>query len=141
MRRTPARWALLGIAFLGAGFLIARQLSLTLTTWILQGSVVVFGIALVVVFQEDLRRLVELIAVRGLRRRARTPTPEATDTLIRADYIENLNAYLEALRTGCANSHIDYMTVDTSRPLDAVLREFFFQRQSTLNAPSASART
>jgi uncharacterized protein (TIGR00159 family) len=94
LRRTPARWALLGIAMLGAGFLIARQLSLTLTTWILQGSVFVFVIVIVVVFQEDLRRLVELIAVRGLRRRARTPTPQATDTLIRCI------ALLAADRTG-----------------------------------------
>ena len=44
LRRTPARWALLGIAMLGAGFLIARQLNLTLTTWILQGSIFVFVI-------------------------------------------------------------------------------------------------
>jgi uncharacterized protein (TIGR00159 family) len=94
LRRTRARWALLGIAILGAGFLLARQLGLALTTWILQGSVVVFVIVLVVVFQEDLRRLVELIGVRGLRRRARTPTPEATDTLIRCI------AQLATARTG-----------------------------------------
>ena len=94
LRRTRARWALLGIAMLGAGFLLARQLGLALTTWVLQGSVVIFVIVVVVVFQEDLRRLVELIAVRGLRRRARTPTPEATDTLIRCI------AQLAADRTG-----------------------------------------
>ena len=94
LRRTRARWALLGIAILGAGFLLARQLGLALTTWVLQGSVVVFVIVLVVVFQEDLRRLVELIAVRGLRRRARPPTPQATDTLIRCI------AQLAADRTG-----------------------------------------
>jgi uncharacterized protein (TIGR00159 family) len=94
LRRTRARWALLGIVILGAGYLLARQLSLTLTTWVLQGSVFVFLIVLVVAFQEDLRRLVELIAVRGLRRRARPPTPEATDTLIRCI------AQLAADRTG-----------------------------------------
>jgi uncharacterized protein (TIGR00159 family) len=94
LRRTRARWALLGIAILVAGFLLARQLGLALTTWILQGSVVVFVIVLVIVFQEDLRRLVELIAVRGLRRRARTPTPEATEILIRTV------AQLAATRTG-----------------------------------------
>ena len=94
LRRTRARWALLGIAILGAAFLLARQLGLTLTTWLLQGSVVVFVIVLVVVFQEDLRRLVELIGVRGLGRRARTPTPEATDALIRCI------AQLAASRTG-----------------------------------------
>jgi diadenylate cyclase len=94
LRQTRARWALSGIAMLGAGYLLARQLGLTLTTWILQGSIVVFVIVLVVVFQEDLRRLVELIAMRGLRRRARPPTPQATDILIRSI------AQLAADRTG-----------------------------------------
>jgi uncharacterized protein (TIGR00159 family) len=94
LRRTRARWALLGITILGASYLLSRQLSLTLTTWILQGSIVVFVIVLVVAFQEDLRRLVELVAVRGLFRRARPPTPEATDILIRSI------AQLAADRTG-----------------------------------------
>ena len=52
---------------------------------------------------------------------------------IREDYLNSFNAYLEALRNGCTASHVDYTTVDTSRPLDAVLSEFFFKRQATLN--------
>lgn len=59
---------------------------------------------------------------------------------IRQDYLASLHAYLEELRAGCMGSHVDYTTVDTSRPLDAVLSEFFFRRQSTLNGPSAGAR-
>jgi uncharacterized protein (DUF58 family) len=52
---------------------------------------------------------------------------------IREDYLNSFNAYLEALRNGCTASHVDYTTVDTSRPLDGVLSEFFFKRQATLN--------
>jgi len=52
---------------------------------------------------------------------------------IREDYLNSFNAYLEALRNGCTASHVDYTTVDTSRPLDTVLSEFFFKRQATLN--------
>jgi uncharacterized protein (DUF58 family) len=59
---------------------------------------------------------------------------------IRNDYLAAFHAYMAALRTGCVGAHIDYATVDTSRPLDAVLSEFFFQRQSTLVGPSAGAR-
>ena len=59
---------------------------------------------------------------------------------IREDYLSSLNSYLAALRAGCVGSHVDYTTVDTSHPLDAVLREFFFRRESTLNGPSAGAR-
>ena len=59
---------------------------------------------------------------------------------IRQDYLASFHTYLDALRAGCVASHVDYTTVDTSRPLDAVLNEFFFLRQSTLNGPSAGAR-
>ncbi|MDA0838860.1 MAG: DUF58 domain-containing protein [Planctomycetota bacterium] len=59
---------------------------------------------------------------------------------IRDDYMASFNAYLEALRAGCVASQVDYTTVDTSRPLDAVLSEFFFRREATLNGGSAGAR-
>ncbi len=59
---------------------------------------------------------------------------------IRDDYLSSFNAYMEALRAGCIGSHVDYTVVDTSRPLDAVLSEFFFGRSATMNGPSAGAR-
>ena len=68
-RRVRANLALLGLAFLGAFYLIALQLELRLTAWLFQGFFAVVVILLVVVFQEDLRRLFEQIAVLGLRRR------------------------------------------------------------------------
>ena len=60
---------------------------------------------------------------------------------IREDYIQQLNQHVSALRAGCNASHIDYAQIDTSRPLDAVLSEFFFERNATLVQPSAGART
>jgi uncharacterized protein (DUF58 family) len=57
---------------------------------------------------------------------------------IRDDYLASFNEYLEALKAGCVASHVDYTTVDTSRPLDAVLSEFFHLRESTLNGPSTA---
>jgi len=59
---------------------------------------------------------------------------------IREDYLAALKAHVDALRAGCMASHVDYTLVDTSRPLDAVLSEFVFQRQATLNGASAGAR-
>ncbi len=59
---------------------------------------------------------------------------------IRDDYLASLHAYLEQLRAGCLASQIDYLLVDTSRPLDAVLSEFFFDRQNSLAASSTGAR-
>ncbi|MFT5122895.1 MAG: hypothetical protein ACI97B_001527 [Verrucomicrobiales bacterium] len=60
---------------------------------------------------------------------------------IREDYLASLNVYLEAFRTGCIGAGIDYTVVDTSRPLDAVLNQFFFERQSMLVGPSVGARS
>ncbi|NNC87852.1 MAG: DUF58 domain-containing protein [Akkermansiaceae bacterium] len=57
---------------------------------------------------------------------------------IRDDYLASFGEYMEALKEGCVASHVDYTTIDTSRPLDAVLSEFFHLRQSTLNGPSAA---
>ena len=57
---------------------------------------------------------------------------------IRDDYLNNIGQYLESLRSRWIASNIDYALVDTSRPLDAVLSEFFFQRQSTLTGPATA---
>ena len=48
---------------------------------------------------------------------------------IQEDYLKRFKEYQRRLQEGCLASQIDYTTVDTSRPLDAVLNEFFFQRQ------------
>ncbi len=60
---------------------------------------------------------------------------------IRDDYLESFNAFMKEFRAGCIGSNIDYTLVDTSRPLDGVLTEFFHNRQSTLVQPSAGARS
>jgi diadenylate cyclase len=84
LRRTRARLALLGLAIVGVVYLAARQLGLTLTAWLLQGFFAVFVIVLVVVFQEDLRRLFEQIATWGLRRKPATLAPDVADILVRS---------------------------------------------------------
>ncbi|MEO2035553.1 MAG: DUF58 domain-containing protein [Planctomycetaceae bacterium] len=52
---------------------------------------------------------------------------------IREDYLASFNEYRQTLQEGCVGCHIDYTTVDTSLPLDGVLNEFFFKRQTMLN--------
>ncbi len=84
LRATPARLALGGIGILAAVYLVARQLGLVLTTWILQSFAAVSVLIAVVVFQQDLRRLFEQIAALGLRRKLLLAGPDATDTLVRS---------------------------------------------------------
>ena len=59
---------------------------------------------------------------------------------IQEDYLTSFNEYMDALQKGCIASHIDYHTVDTSRPLDAVLAEFFHDRESLMSGKAAGAR-
>ena len=60
---------------------------------------------------------------------------------IREDYLASLQQHREALRAGCVAAHIDYALVDTSRPLDGFLSEFFHERETTMNGGSAGARS
>ncbi|MBS3734073.1 MAG: DUF58 domain-containing protein [Phycisphaerae bacterium] len=50
---------------------------------------------------------------------------------IRDIYMEDLQAFLNTVRTGCERSHVDYDLVDTSRPVDVVLSEFLARRSAT----------
>lgn len=83
-RRVHANLALLGLAILGGFYLIALQFKLQLTAWLFQGFFAVLVIFLVVVFQEDLRRLFEQIAVLGLRRRPDRPDVSGIAAIFRA---------------------------------------------------------
>ena len=67
LRHTRSRLALTGVLLLSGVYLAARQLDLQLTVWLLQGFFAVLVFVLVVVFQEDLRRIFEQIAVWGLQ--------------------------------------------------------------------------
>ena len=82
-RRVHTRMALLGLAFLSVFYLIAQQFRLQLTVWIFQGFVAVLVFVVVVVFQDDLRRLFEQIATFGLRRKAPRPDRFSLGALIR----------------------------------------------------------
>ena len=82
-RRVHTRMALLGLAFLSVFYLIAQQFKLQLTTWIFQGFFVWLVVVVVVVFQDDLRRLFEQIATLSLRRKAPRPDSSSLGTLTR----------------------------------------------------------
>jgi len=59
---------------------------------------------------------------------------------IREKYLASLQKHREALRAGCVAAHIDYSLVDTSRPLDGYLSEFFHERESTMGGGAAAPR-
>lgn len=83
LRRSRARFALLGVAIVGLVTLLASRLELQLTAWILQGVAAIFLVLVVVVFQDDLRSAFEQIGRLGVRRRAAI-SRGAVDIVVRA---------------------------------------------------------
>ena len=73
-RTTRARAAFAGLGLLGAIYFVARGLELRLTEAVLQSFFTVLVLVLVVVFQEDLRRVFEQLGT-WRRRRKQLPAP------------------------------------------------------------------
>jgi len=84
LRRASAHLALVGIGIVGGLYLLARLIGLTLTAWIFQGFFAAFLLLIVVIFQTDLRRAFERIAIWGLRRVPQTPPVETSAQLVSA---------------------------------------------------------
>jgi uncharacterized protein (TIGR00159 family) len=84
VRRTRGRRALTGLTLLGGVYLLARALDLQLTASLFQGFFAVLVLVIVVVFQEDLRRLFEQLGtLRGGGARARRGV-DVNDVIVRA---------------------------------------------------------
>ncbi len=64
-KRTHAGFAALGLFMVGAAYLIARQLDLLLTTTMFQGFFAIILIAIVVIFQEEIKRFLEQLVSRS----------------------------------------------------------------------------
>jgi len=94
VRRTRGRRALTGLTLLGGVYLLARALDLELTASLFQGFFAVLVLVLVVVFQEDLRRLFEQL---GTLRRGGSRERRGVDV---ADVIVRAVARLAANRVG-----------------------------------------
>jgi uncharacterized protein (DUF58 family) len=51
---------------------------------------------------------------------------------IRDAYMAELNAYLFAMKQACEKSQVDYVLVDTSKPVDLVLSSYLIERLRSL---------
>jgi len=64
--RTKARFVLTGVIIISIIYLLARQFNLVLTTSVLQTFFAVIFIALIIIFQEEIRQFLEQIALWSL---------------------------------------------------------------------------
>ncbi len=84
-KRTRSALVLTGLLLLGAVYIVARATHMRMTSWLFEGFFAVFVVAVVVIFQEELRNAFERIALWSLARRTpKPPAPREADILVRA---------------------------------------------------------
>jgi diadenylate cyclase len=66
LKRTKAAFAVMGMFIFGAAYLLARQLDLSLTIIVFQGFFAIILIAVVIIFQEEIKHFLEQLASRSL---------------------------------------------------------------------------
>lgn len=82
LKQTKAAFAVMGMFIFGAAYLLARQLDLSLTIIVFQGFFAIILIAVVIIFQEEIKHFLEQLASRSLirsfrfRKFFRTPSKE-----------------------------------------------------------------
>jgi diadenylate cyclase len=94
LKDARARLALVGVSLVGACYLLAAEADLTLTARLLQVAFFISAAVLLLVFQEDMRRSFERLAILVLRRERPIPAETVIDTVARAAF------GLAALRRG-----------------------------------------
>lgn len=78
IRNRASKFVFIGISLLGLVYVVARFFQLYLTTVIFQGFFAILLFVLVVIFQEDLRRFFERIAIMGrIRKKIQTTVPHS----------------------------------------------------------------
>ncbi|MBI3322295.1 MAG: DNA integrity scanning protein DisA nucleotide-binding domain protein [Candidatus Omnitrophica bacterium] len=106
-KRTASRSVLIGISVLGVVYLMARTYDLVLTSLLFHALFAVLLVALVIIFQEDVRRAFEQIAAWGtFRERRRSARSGMVDPLI------------EAVSTLAANRTGALIVIKGREPLD-----------------------
>ena len=48
--------------------------------------------------------------------------------MIRSEYLDQMQAFVDTYRRDCAEARIDYLTVDTSTPYDRLLMQYLSKR-------------
>src|SRR5262249_49799022 len=85
-KRRRAFFVLAGIAIIGVIYLIAHQFKLILTSFVLQSFFAVILVAILIIFQEELKYFFEQVAVWSLNRKFRVKRdqapPKAVDVLV-----------------------------------------------------------
>lgn len=91
LKKARARFIFIGIFMLGMIYALARFFGLYLTIITLQAFFAVALVMIVIIFQDDLRRLFERMAILGVKRKRHTAVPISDNTEIIASALANLS--------------------------------------------------
>ena len=84
-KQTKTAFVAMGLLVLAVVYTFARIMGMSMTVWIFQGFFAVFIVAIVIIFQEELRHIFERIAVWSLRGGGReTAAPKEVEILVRS---------------------------------------------------------
>ncbi|HAM36293.1 MAG TPA: hypothetical protein DEB40_09375 [Elusimicrobia bacterium] len=84
-KKTKTAFVVMGLMVLIGVYVLAQMTGMYMTIWLFQGFFAIFIIAVVVIFQEELRSIFERIAVWSIGRGQRQqPSPQEADMLVRA---------------------------------------------------------
>lgn len=84
-KRTKTAFVAMGLLVFMGVYTFARVAGMYMTVWIFQGFFAVFIIAILIIFQEELRSIFERIAVWSLARKPRAePAPQQVEMLVRS---------------------------------------------------------
>jgi diadenylate cyclase len=109
IRDRASRFVFIGISLLGFIYVVAKYFQLYLTTVVLQGFFAILIFVLVVIFQEDLRRFFEHLAILGIiRKRIPRTTPHGqTSEIIAQSVADFARKHIGALIVIQGNEHLD----------------------------------
>ncbi len=125
---TKAAFVARGMLILAALYVLARQMGMVLTTWLFHGFFTIFVIAVVVIFQEEIRRFFERLALWTWGRKAAPLQNELIETLVRCLGVfahERIGALIVIKGKDPLDRHLDGGFELDGKPSTALLQSIF----------------
>ncbi|NVM21245.1 MAG: DNA integrity scanning protein DisA nucleotide-binding domain protein [Desulfobacterales bacterium] len=122
-KETASRFVLVGIGLLGAVYILSRFFQLYLTAVVLQGFFAILLVTLVVIFQEELRRFFERLAMWGKIRKRPYTSSYHRDVEVISQAVTNLaQKHIGALVVIRGEEPLD-RHIDGGMPLEGLLSQ------------------
>ena len=136
LKKTRVRFIFIGMVILGAIYILARFFGLYLTAVALQAFFAVALIMMIIIFQDDLRRLFERIAMPGVRRKRRVGGPLAQNIEIIASALANLSRKNMGALVVVKGSELLDRHLEAGVFLDAVINQVLLESIFDKHVPS-----